>query len=135
MTSEIEQLYQDIGTQAVAAANGPVKKLLLYAEVQPGVVSADIFYTMGTSPAVKFLFASDALLATVYRFWTQWKQQTGNREWVVMLYVLENGRVNMELNYANQLDANEDIAERRSHAIKKHFGDSKVDYSAGSQSR
>ena len=39
----IEKLYQEIGLEALEAANDLSGKLLIYAEVLDGVISADMF--------------------------------------------------------------------------------------------
>ena len=44
MNPTIEQLYQDIGAVAREVADDLAGKLLVYAEVEDGVISADIFY-------------------------------------------------------------------------------------------
>jgi hypothetical protein len=43
-TQTIEQLYEEIGKAAIAHAEALSGKLLVYAEVEDGVPSADIFY-------------------------------------------------------------------------------------------
>ncbi|AZG16409.1 hypothetical protein [Cupriavidus pauculus] len=54
-TTTLESLYQDIGRMAFEAAEGPVDQLLLYAEVEDGIVSATFFIEF---PITQFDFAT-----------------------------------------------------------------------------
>ena len=54
MNSTIEKLYQEIGQEALQAANDLSGKLLIYAEVSDGVISADMFYINNPSGSVRF---------------------------------------------------------------------------------
>lgn len=128
MTHEIEGLYQDIGRAALACAESLAGKLLLYAEVEDGVVSADIFF-VNHSGVVQFRFCPPPIKALIYSLWESWQKQEGNREWRVMCYVIDGGKFSIDLVYPDQIDAHEDVSDRRPLVVKKHFGDMQVDYS------
>ena len=128
MTSKIEDLYQQIGQAAETLATDRAGKILIYAEVEDGVISADAFYP-NRAGVVRYRFCPSALRELVYSFWEQWQQEPGNAEWRVMSYVIEGGKFSIDLAYPDQIDPNEDISERRPRAVTKHFGDMRVDYS------
>ncbi|WP_420998491.1 hypothetical protein ACKI2N_032050 [Cupriavidus sp. 30B13] len=124
----VEQLYQDIGLAAIAIAKGLAGKLLLYAEVEDGAVSADMFYESAAGP-VQFRFCPENLQQLVYSLWEAWKATPGNKEWRAMSYVVDDGKFNIELQYPDQIDPVEDVSDRRPVVVHKYFGDAKVDYS------
>lgn len=127
-TTTLEALYQDIGRMAFEAAEGPVDQLLLYAEVEDGVFSADLFYRI-SSHSVRFRYCSTQMVEAVYALWQTWKTSPGNREWRAMSYAIDNGKFSMDLKYPDQMIPGEDVSERRPLAVKRHFGDANVDYS------
>lgn len=113
---------------AFEAAEGPVDQLLLYAEVEDGVVSADLFYRT-SDHSVRFRYCPTQMVEAVYALWQAWKTIPGNREWRAMSYAANNGKFSMELLYPDQLILREDVSARRPLAVKRHFGDANVDYS------
>ncbi len=128
MSSTIEQLYPEIGRAALGLAEGLAGKLLVYAEVEDGVISADVFY-VNQAGVVRFRFSPKPMQELIYSFWERWKEQPGNREWRAMSYVIEGGKFKIDLSYPDEINPDEDISERRPTVVKKHFGDMKVDYS------
>jgi hypothetical protein len=128
MSAKIEAMYQQIGQSALDLADGLAGKLLVYAEVEDGVISADLFYVK-EGGTVRFRFSSKALQELLYTFWEGWKEEPGNREWRAMSYVVDGGKFKLDLTYPDQINADEDISDRRPLVVKKYFGDAKVDYS------
>jgi hypothetical protein len=128
MSLTIEQFYQEIGQAARALAEGLAGRLLVYAEIEDGVISADLFYAT-QSGVVRFRFCPKALQTLLYTFWEQWKAQPGNREWRAMSYVIDGGKFSIDLTYPDQIDPGEDVSDRRPSVVRKYFGDMKVDYS------
>jgi hypothetical protein len=128
MNSKLEQLYQDIGLAAIAVADDLAGKILIYAEVEDGVVSADMFY-VNQAGLVRFRFCPKFMKETVYSLWIHWKEQSENKEWRVICYVIEGSKFSIDLTYPDQIKKNEDVSERRPQAIRKYFDDLKVDYS------
>jgi hypothetical protein len=126
--SSIEQMYPEIGQAALDLADGLAGKLLVYAEVEDGVISADVFY-LNQSGIVRFRFSPRPMQELIYSFWEQWKEQPGNREWRTMSYVIDAGKFKIDLSYPDEINPDEDISERRPSVVKKYFGDLKVDYS------
>jgi hypothetical protein len=63
----------------------------------------------------------------VYEFWQQWKAQPGNEEWRVMSYVVDgDGKLTIDLTYPEDVDEEDD--EGRDRAVKKYFGNVKLDF-------
>lgn len=121
---ESRDLLQQISAGAVAAIGEDGSKILLYAEVEGGVISADLFAQANGAP-VRFRFAPPALRSLVYRFW-----EIASEPWFTMSFTIEDGRFNCSLGYADTLRSDEDLADRRPRVISEHFRDAKVDYSA-----
>jgi hypothetical protein len=121
-------MYQEIGQATLSLAEGRTEKLLVYSEVEDGVISADVFY-VSQADVVRFRFSPSSVKDLIYSFWERWKEQPGNHEWRTMSYVVDGGRFSIDLTYPDQINPNEDITVRRPQVIKKHFGDRTVDYS------
>lgn len=130
MNSTIEHLYQSIGREAMNVAPALAGRLLVYSEVESGVASADIFYVEEGGDMIRFRFAPPSLQEQVYSLWTEWKNQTQNREWRAMCYVIDAGKFTIDLTYPDQLISGEALSDRRPRAVRKYFGDAKVNYSA-----
>lgn len=128
MSSSVEQLYQEIGQAALAVADGLAGKLLVYAEVEDGVISSDIFY-VNMDGIVRFRFCPKPMQTLIYSLWERWKDNHDNQEWRVMCYVIENGKFGIDLIYSDQIKKNEDVSDRRPLAVRNYFGDMKIDYS------
>ncbi len=121
-----QDILQEIGSELLSAAHDPVGKILLYAEVEDGVISADIFSQKDAGP-VRFRFAPQALKGLIYRFWQAADPSKG--QWATMSYVIEDERFNLSFEYPDVLKPNEDLADRRPRVVLAHFGDARVDYS------
>ena len=129
MTKAIEQLYQDIGREAVALAKGRTGKLLIYAEVEHGVISADVFYVSKPDGRVRYRRCSEHPRDLIYKLWERWQKVRGNKEWRIMEYVVEGEGFTLDFTYPDQIDEREDVSDRRPRSVKKHFGEVKVDFS------
>lgn len=120
----------DIGRAALAESGDGTGRLLVYAEVEDGTISCDIFYEP-VSGQLRFRFASSSLQSLVYRFWDQGRL-TGDGEWRVMSYFVNGSKFSMDLTYPEQLVDGEDTQDRRPLAVGRHFGDLPIDYSGAS---
>jgi hypothetical protein len=125
---EIESFYQDVGRAAVAIAPDMKGKLLVYAEVEDGVISCDVFYDKGNN-VVKYKVCPEHLRNSVYSLWEKWRAFPGNEEWRALSYVVNNGKFTIDLTYPSQMKSGEELSDRRPRVIKLHFGQSTVDYS------
>lgn len=117
-------VIQQIGREAVLASHDPRGKVLLYAEAEDGVISADIFSQTGDEP-VRFRFAPSALKNLIYAH-----REAAQDHWATMSYVIENDRFRVSFEHPENLVKGEDLADRRPRVLRMHFGDAPVDYSA-----
>lgn len=128
MARPIEHYYQSIGQLAVDCVGETGPKLLVYAEAEDGVISAGIFHA-DRSGAIIFKFGPDALLDEIHSFWEDWRAGDERPEWRAMAYVVEDGKLRINLRYPDQIDADESPIARRTAVVRQHFGDGPVDYS------
>jgi hypothetical protein len=129
VTPEIEQLYQDIGKTALTEAPTVGGRLLLYGEVEDGVVSADLFFIEDPKAPVRFRFGSLGLQDLLVSLWEKWQAVPGNKEWRTLAYVIDDGKIDLNIKYPDQLVEDEDVSDRRPRVVKEYFGDKPVDYS------
>jgi hypothetical protein len=125
--TSVEDLFQEVGREAVAIAGDDLAgRLLVYAEVEDRVSSADILYKNHQGDA-RLVLGARPFKELVYKLWEQWKAQPGNEEWRVMSYVVDqNGKLTIDLIYPDDVDSEEDVTDRRPRAVEKYFGDVKV---------
>ena len=125
----LDQLYKEIGWEAVSiAGDDRGGKVLVYAEVQDGVASTDVFF-VNRKGEVQVALSPDPLVGLVYALWNRWKEKPGNEEWRVMTYLVdENDQMHIHLTYPEDVDDNPLVGPRRSKAVEKHFGKAKVNY-------
>jgi hypothetical protein len=129
MNANIENLYQEIGQELLATVSDLQGKLLVYAEVQEGVIADSLFFERGNEHVVTFKFLTDKLQDLIYSLWEKWKSQPNESEWRAISYLLQDGNFTIDLTYPDQINSEEDQSERRPAINKKYFGDVKVDYS------
>jgi hypothetical protein len=128
-TETIETLIQDIGREASYAAEGFLGKFLLYAEVEDGVISADLLYPDTPVGPLRFRFGTEPLRQLIRTLWTCWQEQPENQEWRSMSYFVDNGELNINFGYPDAVREDQDVIERRTEAVTKYFGAVKIDYS------
>lgn len=128
MNQVIEELYKEIGASALGHAPDIAGTILVYSEVEDGVISADVFYITPLN-VVRLRFGTASLQDLIYSFWEQWKKSMEGGAWSVMCYLIEDGKFRIDLSYPDQINPNESIIERRPRALVKYFGSRKVDYS------
>ncbi|MBS0364080.1 MAG: hypothetical protein JSR98_22120 [Proteobacteria bacterium] len=118
---------QIIGQETLRAAHDPTGKVLLYAEVEDGVISADIF-SRAASEKVRFRFGPQALKSLIYSYWEAENGPSGR--WATMCMIIDGGRFKVSFEYPDALEPGEETHERRPKVIHAHFGDTPVDYSS-----
>ena len=122
--------YQQIGQQALTVVGGSVQKLLLYAEVEDGVISADIFYQPPKDNVVHFRFAPEALRNVINEFWERGAVKIKPRSWAALRFIVgSDGRFTTDLTYPDQFNAKEVLSDRRPRVVAEIFPGSKVNYS------
>jgi hypothetical protein len=121
----VEDLLQEVGREAVAIAGDDLAgRLLVYAEVEDRVISADLLFKTRKGD-VRLVLGPRPLKERVYELWQRWKAQPGNEEWRVMSYLVDkDGKLTIDLTYPEDADDEDD--EGRERAVKKYFGDVKV---------
>lgn len=128
-TATIETLLQIIGREASQVADRSLGKFLLYAEVEKGVISADILYPDTPGGPLQFRFCPESLRQLIRTFWIRWQEQPENQEWRTMSYFVDNGEFSIDFGYPDAIHEDQDVIERRSEAVTKHFGTVKIDHS------
>ncbi len=129
MNSTIEDIYRQLGMYTLACAEELNGKLLIYAELEEGVISADMFYHEGIQKSVRFRFCPEEIRELIKELWKQWKNVKGNKEWRAMVFILENDKFSIEFIYPDQMSKDEELSDRRPRVVTDHFGTAKVDYS------
>jgi hypothetical protein len=117
---------QHIAALLQSAAHDSEGKLLLYSEVEDGMISADIFSKLEGEP-VRYRFSPTSLKEAIYSYW---ESEDASARWATMALVVEHGRFSIDLQYADSLEADEGLEERRPRIVRTHFGDASVDYSS-----
>jgi hypothetical protein len=129
-TTSVEDLFQEIGREAVALAGKDLAgRLLVYAEVEDRAVSADLLYK-NREGAVRLVLGSRPLKELVFDLWERWKAESGYAEWRVLSYVVDTdgkeAKITIDLTYPDDVDVEEDVTDRRPRAVRKYSGDVKV---------
>ncbi|MBE7157679.1 MAG: hypothetical protein INR62_04465 [Rhodospirillales bacterium] len=125
----IEELYQVVGRLALANAPGLSGKLLVYAEVQQGVIESGMFYERDVKRIVTFRYCTDELEDRLYELWERWKETPGNAPWFGLTYLVQDNKLQIDLLYPEQVNAREGLLDRRPRLVKQYFGDVKIDFS------
>ncbi|HSV71054.1 MAG TPA: hypothetical protein VLI72_13165 [Methylibium sp.] len=125
----IEELYQAIGHLALENAPDLRGKLLAYAEVQEGVIESGMFYERGADRTVTFRYCTDELEDRLYELWERWQAIPGNAPWFGLAYLVQDGKLQIDLSYPEQVNASEGLLDRRPQVVKRYFGEAKVDFS------
>lgn len=127
MNQKIESLYQEIGQEACNLAQDLNGKLLVYAELEDGVISPSLFYEKGANKEVIYKFSSDQLINLLDTLWQVWQEQVHENMWSAISYVIGNRKFNIDLTYPEQMEGDEEF--RRDTVIEKCFGKTNVNYS------
>jgi hypothetical protein len=129
MIPNVDDFYQRIGEAAFDAAPDAAGRLALYAEIEDGAISADLFY-VDRPGNVRFRFCPRELSDLIDRFWDAWRQASGASEWRTMCFVVdEDGTFSVDLKYPDQIDAREGLSDRRPRIVASLFPGMAVDYS------
>jgi hypothetical protein len=128
--------YQRMGQEAVESAGGNLRKLLLHADVEDGVISADIFFQkksivsfLQKKSSVRFRFTSEKLQDLIYEFWERGDTNVAPRSWRVMQFTVLDDKFTVDFIYPDQIDLTEAASDRRARIVARHFPDCEVDYS------
>jgi hypothetical protein len=92
----MDDFYQRIGRAAVDLTGGKSRKLLLYSEVEDGVISASLFFQKRpivrfmqakSNSIVHFRFVSEELQNLIYEFWESGSPGVRPRAWSAMQFL------------------------------------------------
>jgi hypothetical protein len=129
MTSNSADPIQEIATSAMASFAHGRGKLLIYAEIEPGVISCDLFFQPESSSSVQFRFAAPVIRDLIFGFWESGSANITPRSWAAMQLVVHDGRVTVDFHYPDQLNPDEELSDRRPRVLSAHFPGVPVDYS------
>ena len=68
--------------------------------------------------------------AVLEAYWDACGREDPARAWRVITYVIDEGAFKVELKFPEQVDEDEDLADRRPAAVRAVFGEGVVDYSS-----
>jgi hypothetical protein len=130
MSTDLEPYYQEIGRLALEVASEEAGKIMVYAEREDGLIAADVFYAEDDPDVIHYRLCPPLLEAVIDAYWEAAREVDPKGEWAVLSYVLDDGAFKVTLRYPEEIDEDEDVAERRPAAIAAVFGPGVVDYSS-----
>lgn len=95
----------------------PLEPTLLYAQLGHNMIGESIFKELDN----QFLYRWPVNERLPYALLELWESQEGNDRWAELEYVLRDGRFEVAYNYPEEIDAEEDILERRERSLLRHF--------------
>ena len=121
-------VFQRLAEIAIGVFERRPEKLLVYAEVQDGVWSADLFGELPSSRKVVFRFAPSELGRLVYRYWESGDAMVAARSWATFQMVIEGSEFKVDFTYPADVVEDEDLSERRPRVVATVFPGKAVDY-------
>jgi hypothetical protein len=121
---EAEQLLNEIGSLLMQDEEYPSQPTLLYAQLASNMVGESIFKELGN----QFLYRHPLNQRLPYALLDLWELQDGPDRWSEMEYVLRDGRFEVAYFYPDEIDPEEDLIERRTRSLQRHFGDKPIVY-------
>ena len=122
--AEAEKLLNEIGQLLMEDREYPVEPTLLYAQLDRNMVSESIFKELGN----QILYRRPVIEGLPYALLDLWEAQGGGDRWSEMEYVLRDGKFEVAYIYPDEIDAEEDVVERRARAVRRHFGEKPIVY-------
>lgn len=129
MTPEIKALYQSIGAELASVPSEEFDRMVLYAEGEDGVMSADVYYVVPQGKELIYLFGGDTLTSLLFELWERWSAVPGQEPWRALLYSVRDRKFEIKLTYAGDFEANRDAEERRLAAVRPILGPYPANYS------
>lgn len=126
---ENRDALREVAEMALGAFDRAPRKLLVYAEVEDGVASADLFAEFDRANSVTFRFAPVMLREAIYAFWDSGDALVKPRSWATFKMVVEDSRFNLDFVYPADLADGEDLSDRRPRVVAEVFPGRAVDYS------
>ncbi len=123
-TDESDALLNEIGQLLAQDRDYPGVATLLYAEVGHDYIGESIFKILGN----QFLYRDPLNRRLPYALLELWEAQEGDDRWSELEYVLRDGRFDVNYFYPDEIDPEEDLADRRARSVRRHFGDKPIVY-------
>lgn len=123
-TDESNALLNEIGHLLAQDRDYPGVDTLLYAEVGHDYIGESIFKILGN----QFLYRRPLNRRLPYALLELWEAQEGDDRWSELEYVLRDGRFDVNYFYPDEIDPEEDLADRRARSVRRHFGDKPIVY-------
>lgn len=121
---ETDRLLSEIGLLLSEDTDYPLDGTLLYARVDSNSVAPAIFKDGGSH--VMFRWPDlDRLGGALLDLWDAEDQ---DKQWSEIEYVIRDGKFRVEYLYADEIDPNEELFERRDRIVKRNFGDKPITY-------
>ncbi|WP_231731988.1 hypothetical protein [Sphingomonas sp. CCH5-D11] len=121
---EAEKLLNEIGQLLMEDRKYPVEPTLLYAQLDRNMVGESIFKELGN----QILYRRPVIEGLPYALLDLWEAQEGEDRWAEMEYLLRDGKFEIVYIYPDEIDAEEDLVERRARAVRQHFGEKPIVY-------
>ncbi|MGR6327553.1 hypothetical protein ACU5AX_00645 [Sphingomonas sp. XXL09] len=121
---DAEKLLNEIGQLLTEDCEYPFEPTLLYAQLDRNVVGESIFKELGN----QILFRWPAIEGLPYALLDLWEAQDGDDRWAEMEYLLRDGKFEVAYIYPDEIDAEEDVVERRARSVRRHFGEKPIVY-------
>jgi hypothetical protein len=123
-TDESDALLNEIGQLLAQDRDYPGVDTLLYAEVGHDYIGESIFKILGN----QFLYRRPLNQRLPYALLELWEAQEGVDRWSELEYVLRGGRFDVNYFYPDEIDQEEDLADRRARSVRRHFGHKPIVY-------
>lgn len=121
---EAEKLLNEIGQLLMEDRDYPFEPTLLYAQVHRNAIGESIFKELGN----QILYRRPVIEGLPYALLDLWEAQDGDDRWAEMEYLLRDGKFEVAYIYPDEIDAEEDLVERRARAVRRHFGEKPIVY-------
>lgn len=118
------QLLNEIGLLLAEDTDYPLDGTLLYAEVDWGYVAPSIFKDLGD----RILYREPDLDRLGDALLDLWRAQDPGKAWSEIEYVVRGDKFQASFSYADEIDDDETMLDRRRRIVTKHFGNKRIIY-------
>lgn len=126
MTSSERALIDEIGEFLVSVAEGGKGDILLFAQLDYGVIGASIFVDKDNYlEYIDFLEMDSRFSDAVFELW---KAREKKRRWAEIEYFIHEGRFKIRYIYAEEIGDEPYSLERREAVLRRYFKDKPVVY-------
>ena len=78
---------------------------------------------------VRFRFGSQSLRDLMVELWETGDGELSPRSWLALTFTIADGKFDAKFTYLDQVDSEEDLADRRPRVVDSYFPALKIDYS------